>query len=125
MVAVLSITQPKDKLFELQKMRYRGYLRAVLLTCCVGLFPTNSAPVAEHIVFFGSGLILILLSKNRYIQAAIIILFILSFVNHFGITNDVCNNRKSHNYSACSWLPSVSVDKRCHFHRTFVCNRDL
>lgn len=83
MVAVLSITLPKDKLFELQKMRYRGYLRAVLLTCCVGLFPTNSAPVAEHIVFFGSGLILILLSKNRYIQAAIIILFILSFVNHF------------------------------------------
>lgn len=83
MVAVLSITLPKDKLFELQKMRYRGYLRAVLLTCCVVLFPTNSAPVAEHIVFFGSGLLLILLSKNRYIQAAIIILFILSFVNHF------------------------------------------
>lgn len=83
MVAVLSITLPRDKLFDLQKMRYRGYLRAVLLTCCVGLFPTNAGPGVEHIVFFGSGLLLILLSKNRYIQAAIIILFILSFVNHF------------------------------------------
>lgn len=83
MVAVLSISLPKDKLFDLQKMRYRGYLQAALLTCCVGLFPTNAGPGVEHIVFFGSGLILILLSKNRYIQAAIIILFILSFVNHF------------------------------------------
>lgn len=52
MVAVLSISLPRDKLFDLQKMRYRGYLLAVLLTCCVVLFPTNAAPVAEHIVFF-------------------------------------------------------------------------
>lgn len=64
MVAVLSISLPRDKLFDLQKMRYRGYLRAVLLTCCVGLFPTNSGPGVEHIVFFGSGLLLTLLSMD-------------------------------------------------------------
>lgn len=85
MVAVLSISLPRDKLFDLQKMRYRGYLLAVLLTCCVVLFPTNAAPVAEHIVFFCSGLLLILLFRNKYIQAAIITLFILSFVSHFWV----------------------------------------
>uniref|UniRef100_A0A8W8IY75 Uncharacterized protein n=1 Tax=Magallana gigas TaxID=29159 RepID=A0A8W8IY75_MAGGI len=52
MVAVLSISLPRDKLFDLQKMRYRGYLLAILLTYCVWLFPRNVGPVAEHIVFF-------------------------------------------------------------------------
>uniref|UniRef100_K1QPR2 Uncharacterized protein n=1 Tax=Magallana gigas TaxID=29159 RepID=K1QPR2_MAGGI len=52
MVAVLSISLPRDKLFDLQKMRYRGYLLAILLTYCVWLFPRNVGPVAEHIDHF-------------------------------------------------------------------------
>lgn len=83
MVAVLSISLPRDKLFDLQKMRYKGYLLAFLLTCFVGLFPTNASPVAGKIVFFCSCFLLILLFRNKYIRAAIITLFILSFVSHF------------------------------------------
>lgn len=83
MVAVLSISLPRDKLFDLQKMRYKGYLLAFLLTCFVGLFPTNALPVAGKIVFFCSCFLLILLFRNKYIRAAIITLFILSFVSHF------------------------------------------
>lgn len=74
MVAVLSISLPRDKLFDLQKMRYKGYLLAFLLTCFVGLFPTNALPVAGKIVFFCSCFLLILLFKNKYIRAAIITL---------------------------------------------------
>lgn len=83
MVAVLSISLPRDKLFDLQKMRYKGYLLAFLLTCFVGLFPTNASPVAGKIVFFCSCFLLVLLFRNKYIRAAIITLFILSFVSHF------------------------------------------
>lgn len=74
MVAVLSISLPRDKLFDLQKMRYKGYLLAFLLTCFVGLFPTNALPVAGKIVFFCSCFLLILLFRNKYIRAAIITL---------------------------------------------------